>query len=389
MDFIKIKNTRTIKRIQNSYQWIFSNELEELPDIDSGSLVKVIDKNNNSYGLGFYNRNSLIAIRLLNSDTFDFDFVKKRIANAKNLRKNFFHSEDSYRLIFGESDFLPGLIVDKYSDYLSMQILSAGFEKNKEIIIQALISEMPDIKGIYSNNNVYWRKIESLATEDKIEFGVIPDLININENSISYNISITKGQKTGYFFDQRLNRQFLQRISENKTVLDLFCNQGGFALNAMKGNAKECTGIDISESAVKMAQENMNLNFPNNANIHFEVADIFDFLKITNEKWDIVVCDPPAFAKNKKSVTNAKAAYKRLNKMSLNKVKENGILLTSSCSQHITEDTFYQSILSAAQEANKNLKLIYTGLQSPDHPILIAMPETRYLKFFGFVVSSL
>ena len=389
MDFIKIKNTRTIKRIQNSYQWIFSNELEELPDIDSGSLVKVIDKNNNSYGLGFYNRNSLIAIRLLNSDTFDFDFVKKRIANAKNLRKNFFHSENSYRLIFGESDFLPGLIVDKYSDYLSMQILSAGFEKNKEIIIQALISEMPDIKGIYSNNNVYWRKIESLATEDKIEFGVIPDLININENSISYNISITKGQKTGYFFDQRLNRQFLQRISENKTVLDLFCNQGGFALNAMKGNAKECTGIDISESAVKMAQENMHLNFPNNANIHFEVADIFDFLKITNEKWDIVVCDPPAFAKNKKSVTNAKAAYKRLNKMSLHKVKENGILLTSSCSQHITEDTFYQSILSAAQEANKNLKLIYTGLQSPDHPILIAMPETRYLKFFGFVVSPL
>jgi 23S rRNA (cytosine1962-C5)-methyltransferase len=386
MEIIRIKNDKKItKKINNGFQWLFSNELVELPDIPAGSLVKVVDYSNNNYGLGFFNKNSLIAVRLLNSDVFNSELIINRIANAATLRKRLFPDETSYRLVFGESDNLSGLIIDKYNDYFSIQILTAGFERNLELLINSISSIFPSTKGIILNNNSYWRTIEGLTNEDKIIFGEIPEFIQITENNIKYEISLILGQKTGFFFDQRINRKFLQNMSANQSVLDLFCNQGGFALNAVKGGASKTLGIDSSSFSIDLALKNSKIN--NFQNTNFEVQDVFDFLKIQTQKWDIVICDPPAFAKNKKSVKNAMIGYKRVNKLAMKVLKKDGILLTSSCSQHIREDIFYGIILQSAKELNRNLKLIYTGLQSPDHPILTSMDETRYLKFFGFVVE--
>lgn len=385
MEIVRIKNNRITKKLQSGYQWIFSNELTELPDLPPGSIVKVIDNLNNNYGIGFYNKNSLIAVRILNSEIFNLNLIIERITKAYNLRKKIFYEEISYRLIFGESDNLSGLIIDKYNDYFALQILTAGFENNIDLLCNAILSLFPSTKGIFLKNDTYWRKIEGLPLEDKILFGEIPDFIEIEENSIKYNISLNFGQKTGYFFDQRLNRKFLQSISKNQTVLDLFCNQGGFALNAAKGNASKILGIDSSSFSIELAKNNSKINQFNN--ISFELVDVFEFLKSQTQKWDIIICDPPAFAKNKKSVPNAIIGYKKVNKLAIKALEKGGILLTSSCSQHIREDVFYNIILQTAKELNRNLRLIYTGLQSPDHPILTSMEETRYLKFFGFIVD--
>jgi 23S rRNA (cytosine1962-C5)-methyltransferase len=387
METLIIKNNRTLKRLNDGHLWIFSNELIELPDLPNGTIVKVNDRNYNNLGIGFYNKNSLISIRLLFSDYFNSEIIYNRILNANKFRNKIFPTEKSYRLVFGESDLLPGLIIDKYSNYFSVQILSAGMELFKQQIVDSLLKIFPETAGIICRNDSHWRKIEGLNLEDEILFGTIEDLIIIKENDISYSISITKGQKTGYFFDQRLNRQFLSTISKDASVLDLFSNQGGFALNAAKGGAKEVLGVDVSVNAIEMAKSNSIDN--NFSTAKFQTEDVFDFLnneEVGKRKWDIIICDPPAFAKNKKSIYNALNAYRKVNKLAINCLKQDGILLTSSCSQHIDEFSFYNEIHNAAKEAGKNLIQFYRGNQSPDHPIIPSMKETDYLKFFGFIV---
>lgn len=384
-----IKNNKTARRLTDGHLWIYSNELAELPNIESGSLVKITDKNGFNYGIGFYNKNSLISVRLLLTDEFTNDLLQKRVKESLKLRKQLFPIENSFRLVFGESDLLPGLIIDKYENYFSIQISSAGFELMRNNVIEVIKEIFPDTQGILFRNDSYWRKIEGLELTDSIGFGEIPDEQLINENGIKYLISLTRGQKTGYFFDQRYNRKFLSQISSNKNILDLFTNQGGFALNACKGKANKVLGIDISEDACRMAEKNAELN--NYDNVEFCSFDVFDFLKQSIEekrKWDIIICDPPAFAKNKKSVGNALIAYRKLNKLAMKCLVDNGILLTSSCSQHIDESSFYTEVLKAARESGYILKQIFRGNQSPDHPIHCNMPETNYLKFFGFIVNQ-
>lgn len=390
METIFIKNNRTIKRINDGHLWLFSNELIELPNIHPGTIVNVSDKSGKSYGVGFYNKNSLISVRLLNSSNFNKEILNQRIANAFISRKNIFPLENSFRLVYGESDSLPGLIIDKYSDYFSVQLLSFGMELLKNEIAASLLEIFPQTKGIIIRNDSYWRKIEGLDEKDEIIFGTLPEEIEISENGIIYRISLTSGQKTGYFFDQRLNRNFLQSISKDKTVLDLFTNQGGFALNAARGNAKNVIGIDISSSVITMARSNTLLN--EFRNINFFEFDVFDYLKnqiSENHKYDLIICDPPAFAKNKKSIKNALIAYRRVNKLAMKCLNNNGILLTSSCSQHIDDSSFNKEIQKAANEVHKKLIQIYQGIQSPDHPILPSMNETKYLKFLGFIVRDL
>lgn len=390
MKTIIIKNNRTIKRINDGHLWLFSNELIDLPNINPGSIVNVSDKFGKSYGVGFYNKNSLISVRLLNSSNFSKEILNQRITNSYISRKNIFPLENSFRLVYGESDSLPGLIIDKYSDYFSVQLLSFGMDLLKNEIKDSLLEIFPQTKGIILRNDSYWRKIEGLDLYDEIIFGTLPEEIEISENGIIYRISLTSGQKTGYFFDQRLNRNFLQSISKDKTVLDLFTNQGGFALNAALGNAKNVIGIDISSSVITMARSNALLN--NFQNIYFFEFDVFEYLKnqiSENSSYDLIICDPPAFAKNKKSVKNALIAYRRVNKLAMKCLNNNGILLTSSCSQHIDDSSFYMEIQKAANESQKKLIQIYQGIQSPDHPVLPSMNETKYLKFLGFIVMDL
>ena len=281
--------------------------------------------------------------------------------------------------------FCPGLVIDKFEDCFAMQVLSYGIENTLEMIIAALLRLFPETKGIALKNNSSLRSLEGLPLYEKVIYGEIPDSVVISENGIKLEVSILSGQKTGYFFDQKINRLFLQNVSKDFQILDCFCNQGGFALNAAVGGAKRAVGVDVSENAVQNAIQNAKIN--NLSNAEFIKADVFDFLdeEIKRKaKWDAILLDPPAFAKNKKRVPMAKRGYAEINSKALKLIKKGGFLFTSSCSQHIYEDVFLEIIAKEAAKQKRNLRMIFRGEQSPDHPILIAMPETRYLKFFAF-----
>ncbi len=388
MNKIKLKKNSD-RRLRNGHHWIFSNELSEIPAYEPG-VVDVYDSANHHFGKALYNRNSLISARLLFSkNDIDESFILNRIKNAVSYRESIFPNEECVRLIFGESDLLPGLIVDKYGDYLAVQILSSGMESLKSYIYKGLISTFPDLKGIIQKNSNSYRELEGLTTEDEIIFGEIPEQFISSELGIKLAISLIFGQKTGYFLDQKLNRYKLRELSKDKSILDCFCNQGGFALNATFAGAKEVLGIDISKTAIEQAKHNAELN--NFTNCKFEVADVFEYLEkavIKGEKWDIVIIDPPAFAKSRKSLATAIKGYAKINKFALLLLNEGGYLVTSSCSQLLDENTFLETINSVASKQNKLLKVLFRGGQSPDHPIISSMKETDYLKFFIFKVLN-
>lgn len=387
----KIQVNKNIdKRIRQGYPWIFSNEIQKTIDCEPGEVVEVISENGKSYGYGFYNKNSLIAIRLLFTDNKpNKDFYLTKILKAIDYRKRIFPDCEALRIIYGESDFLPGLIVDKFNDYLSLQFLSAGIDRQKQFIIESLISAFPSIKGIYEKNLSHLRNLEGLEQSEGVLFGNIPEEIFIIENSIQYSISFFDSQKTGYFFDQRLNRAYIQNIAKNKRVLDCYCNQGGFALNSAFAKASYVIGIDSSSSAINKAIRNARIN--NFGSIDFNIADVEEYLNSSiknGRKWDIIILDPPAFAKSKKNVSSALKKYRRINSLAIQLLNNGGFLASSSCSQHIFEDVFYRIICEEVAKSNKIARLIFRGQQSPDHPILVSMPETKYLKFFIFEIIN-
>lgn len=374
------------RRLELGHLWAFSNELKEVPNLPPGSVVELISSKGKSFGYGYFNPSSLIAFRSLKTNSeINEDFYLKRIESAFKLRQRLMPTENSFRLAFGESDFLPGVVIDKYEDYFALQILSYGAEHALDFILSSLLKIFPSTKGIALKNKSNLRNLEGLPLYEKTIYGEIPDEIMIKENGINLSISILEGQKTGYFFDQKLNRLFVQKISKDLQILDCFCNQGGFALNAAFGSASKAVGVDVSAKAIESAINNAKINNLNNT--EFIKADVFEFLDseiAKKAKWDAVLLDPPAFAKNKKSVPTAKKGYEEINAKALKLIKKGGFLFTSSCSQHIYEDVFLEIILKTAAKQNRNLKMIYRGEQAPDHLILAAMPETRYLKFFAF-----
>jgi len=372
-------------RIRHGHPWIFSNEIVQHIDCEDGEIVEILSSTGKSYGLAFYNSHSLVAGRLLYCEKFDYSLICERIRRSLEYRKFLFPDENSYRVVFGESDLLPGLIVDKYSNYLSVQFLSAGVDKIKETIINALLEAIPDIEGIIEKDISTHRKSENLPEVETVLYGTIADKTRFSENSILFDVSLKEGQKTGYFLDQKINRKFLQSIAKGKTVLDCFCNQGGFALNAAKSGATHVLGVDISQSAVDTSQHNAKIN--NFNNVDFIKDDVFDFLEnenSTGNKWDIIVLDPPAFTKNRKTLPKAKAGYAKINRLALKLLNKNGFIVTPSCSHHLKEQDFFDIIQREASKQNVKLRLVYRGMQSPDHPILVSMPETQYLKFFVF-----
>lgn len=375
------------KRIKFGHLWVFSNEISHHLQVESGSLVEVKDAEGKSYGYGFYNPNSLIAVRLLRSQTMpDLDFFINRISDAKKLRENLIGDLAMVRLVFGESDLLPGLIIDKYSDYFAMQVLSAGMEKNKDLIVEAIRKVFPEAKGIIEKNDTKLREIEGLELTSKILFGEIPDTFISNELGVKLELSIIEGQKTGYFLDQKFNRQFVRNISKGLRVLDCYTNQGGFALNAGLGGASKIAAIDCSEIALDCVRKNAELNGLNIETIKADVADYLTQAVSRGEQWDLIILDPPAFAKNRKSVPKARAAYAKINRLAMKMLSPGGYLVASSCSHHIFEDVFEELIYRESCKLGKQLKLIFRGGQSPDHPILMSLPETKYLKFFVFQV---
>lgn len=372
------------RRIKQGHLWVFSNEISKIEDKPkNGDIVNVYDWQNNFIAAGFYNGNSLISVRIISREK-DFDLstlIQERLLSAYNFRKNIYPFRNSFRVVFSESDFLPGLIIDKYNDTYVLQIYSIGMERNADIIVEKLSKEL-SAKNIFTKNEEYFRQLEGLPIEDKIYKGEIPVEI-ISDGEVKYKIDFLTSHKTGFYFDQCDNRIFAAKFCKGKNVLDCFCNSGGFGLNAAKNGASEVTFVDSSKREIENARYNFELNnFSCKSN--FIDEDVFEYLENSiaqNKKYDVVILDPPAFAKNKKSLPAARKGYERLNYLAMKVLDENGILFTSSCSHHLKEDVFIDIIRSASIKAKKNIQLFYFNNASLDHPSLPSMEETVYLKF--------
>ena len=369
------------KRVLNGYPWIFANEVLKIEGKDrQGSVAEVRSHDGRFVGLGTINHHSKIIVRILTlkNETIDEDFYRQRITAAIDYRKSLGY-DDNYRVIFAESDFIPGLIVDKYGKYLSVQFLSLGVEVIKDMIIKLLIEALnPD--GIYERSDVTVREKEGLELRKGVIYGNFDPRVTIIENGLKMIVDLENGQKTGYFLDQKENRDDLKHYVSGKTVLDCFCNEGGFSLCAKKYGATEVTAVDISEKAVGLVKENAALN---NLEIKTETADVFEKLREYRKekrKFGVVVLDPPAFTKSADTVKEGYKGYKDVNINGLKLVEKGGYLVTCSCSQHLTLNLFLQMIKESVMESGVKAKLVEIRMQGKDHATVIGYDESLYLK---------
>jgi len=374
-------------RIVSGHQWVFSNEIASLRgNPAAGDIIELLRHDGKFLGLGFFHPHSLIAFRFLTTEQEDIStfFFERRIQQALVLRQKLYPGEETFRLVHGEGDFLPGLIIDKYNEFISMQILSTGMERQIAPICDVLESLFHP-KAIVARNDVAIRTLEELPIEKKVLRGN-PSITIINDDGVNFEIDILHGQKTGFFLDQRENRKAIHRYAIGSAVLDCFCNEGGFALHAVAAKARSVHGIDISEPAIAKAHVNARLN---TADIDFVIGDVLDTLKQLGEdrkRFDMIILDPPSFTKSKKNIPAALRGYKEINAAALRILTPGGYLVSASCSHHITEDGFLSAIEQAAVKAKRNIQLLEFSGAAPDHPIIPAMPETKYLKFCIFSV---
>ena len=375
--------------------WIFDNEIESvMGSAENGDIVLVHDFDGYPMGKGFINQNSKIRIRMMTrkpDQEIDEAFLKMRVKNAWEYRKTTVDTS-SCRIIFGEADFLPGLVIDKYEDVLVVECLALGMEQFKEIIVNFLKEILAEdgikIRGVYERSDANERTKEGLS---KVK-GFIGDAFDTNveivENGVYYMVDVANGQKTGFFLDQKYNRLAMQRICKGKKVLDCFTHMGTFALNAGIAGAADVTGLDISEYAVSQAEANARLNHLENT-VHFRQANVLDELpKLAQagEKYDVVILDPPAFTKSREATKNAIKGYREINMKGLKLVKDGGYLATCSCSHFMTQELLAKTVKEAAKATHKRLRQVEFRTQAPDHPILWAADESYYLKFFIFQV---
>ena len=370
-------------RIVNGHSWVYANEVARIEGKDkNGSLATVLSHDGKYIGKGYINHLSKILVRVFirNNDEDTKELYKERIKAANDYRLNLGYS-NCYRMVFAEADNLPALIIDKYADYLVVHLLSLGIDQRQQLIIDSLV-ELFNPKGIYERSDVAVRQKEGLSDSTGVLYGEVPDEIIIDENGIKMSVDVKYGQKTGYFLDQKENRFALRRYTKDARVLDCFCNSGGFSMNAAL-NAKDVTSVDISELALKNVQRNAELN--NFKNVHTKCGDVFEILreyKKNNEKFDVVVLDPPAFCKSANEVKDAYRGYKDINIIGLKIVKEGGYLVTSSCSHYMTFPLFEKMLIEAARESKRRVRCVEIKSQAPDHPSLLYADETQYLKFF-------
>ena len=388
--------------VAGGHPWIYDAEVLNIEGkFENGSLVDAVSEKGKYIGTGFISAESKIRIRIVSknaNDKFDRDFWKRRIRYAWDYRKTVMGTDTGCcRLIFGEADQFPGLTVDKFGDILVTQCLSIGMEKIKNtvfpLLYEVLTEDGEKIRGIYERNDVAIRKLEGME-ENKGWFvldGVpVPDSTEteIVENGIKYSVDFENGQKTGFFLDQKYNRLAVSKIAKGKRVLDCFTHTGSFALNAAKGGAEHVCAVDISESAIEMAKRNAERNGLSDR-MDFICTDVFDLLpKLGEQKsgYDFIILDPPAFTKSRKTIDAAARGYKEINYRAMRMLPRGGYLATCSCSHFMDNELFKKMLLSAAKDAGVSLKLIEERRQAPDHPMLMTVPETYYLKFYLFQI---
>jgi 23S rRNA (cytosine1962-C5)-methyltransferase len=375
-------------RIIAGHPWVFSNEIATVVGTPAaGDVVEVLTAGGKTVGVGFYHPHSLIAVRLLSTaiEEIDRSFFQRRFEQARALREVAYPGSGVFRLVNGESDFLPGLVVDKFDTTLVVQTFSYGMDSRLPVICEAL-DQIFHPSCIAERNESPLRALESLPERKGILSGSPAELV-IEDWGIRYYFHPLEGQKTGYFLDQRENRLLCRRYSHGARVLDCFCNDGGFALNAARGNATSVLAMDAASEEIRRAERNAELNGLDS--VRFEANDIFGGLQsllAKGRQFDLIVLDPPSFTRNRKSVPAAKRGYRELHEGSFRLLRSGGILLTASCSHHIEPDTFLGVIQDAAQRTNRRLQLLDWRGASPDHPVLPGVSETRYLKFGVFRV---
>ncbi len=377
--------------------WIYDNEIDKIEgEFINGDLVKVLDFDGYQMGTGFINANSKITVRMLSrkKDTIiDETFFRMRVQNAWDYRKKTVNT-DSCRVIFGEADFLPGLVVDKFSNVLVVQSLALGIDRYKELIVQQLKEVMKEdgieIIGVYERSDAKVRKNEGMEQRKGFIGEPFDTKVAIVENGVKYYVDVADGQKTGFFLDQKYNRLAIQKLCKGAKVLDCFTHTGSFALNAGIAGAKSVLGVDASDLGVRQAEENAKLNGLENT-VKFKCADVFDLLpqlEKEGETFDVVILDPPAFTKSRNSVKNAVKGYREINMRGLKLVKDGGFLATCSCSHFMTPELFTETINQAAKSVHKRLRQVEYRTQAADHPILWAADESYYLKFYIFQVCE-
>lgn len=382
------------RRLRAGHLWVFSNEVDiartPLKDFAPGDLVEIQSHNGRFIGYGYVNPNSLIAARILSHDERhppDDSLLVHRLNIALSLRGRLY-PKPYYRLVYGESDHLPGLVVDRYGDVLVAQITTAGMERLKDDIVAALIKVLQPT-GILWRNDAGVRELEGLTLYTQTAYGSVPDVVNVEEQGQKFETSLAGGQKTGWFFDQHDNRSRLRRYVKERRVLDVFSYVGAWGIQARAAGAREVLCVDSSKPALAQAIHNAALN---NVAIATREADAFDALRelhTAGEKFDVVILDPPAFVKRKKDLAAGREAYRRLNQLGMSVLSRDGLLVSCSCSYHMSANELLAGIQAAARHLNREAQLLETGAQAADHPVHPAIPETAYLKaFFMRVVQG-
>ena len=361
-------------RVRGGHPWIYASEIDKTEgECAPGDIIDVYSCKGTMLGRALYNPRSQITLRMLTTqdEPVDEAFFRSRLTDAWEYRKRLCDTQ-SCRVVYSESDFLPGLVVDKFGGVLVMQTLSLGMDMRKDMLAR-LLCEITGATGAYERNDVPVRRHEGLEMQTGLLLGEVPDRVEMVENGILYHVDVKHGQKTGFFLDQKQNRAAIAPLCPGARVLDCFCHNGSFALNAAKYGAKSVLGVDISEDALDVARENAA----------FEAHNCFDFLREqtdAGEKYDLVILDPPAFTKSRQAVESALRGYKEINLRGLKLTRPGGFMVTCSCSQHVSTEAFQEMVNHAARDAKKRVRLVEYRTQALDHPILPAAPETKYLK---------
>ena len=370
------------RRILAGHPWVFSNEIREARGTPAiGDVVEVVAASGVPLGIGLFNPHSLIAVRILSPviEEIDHTFFRARLAAARDLRERLYPGETTYRLVHGEGDFLSGLVIDRYNEHFAVQTFSFGMDQRLPMICDVL-REFFSPASIVARNESPLRTLENLPLHRDVLYGE-PGPTIITERGLRYSVDLREGQKTGFFLDQRENRGVLERYCKGARVLDAFCNDGGFALTAARGGAREVLGVDVSEEAIARARANALLNRIDG--VQFEEGDVFAMLARlsgSGEKFDVVVLDPPSFTRSRKNVQSAKKGYRDLHRATLPLLPSGAILMTASCSHHILPEVFMEIVDESARRSGRRLQLLEWRGAAPDHPSLPAVPETRYLK---------
>ncbi len=372
------------RRVRAGHPWIFSNEIGELKgDPADGALVDVRDARGAYLGRAYYNHSSLICARILTRgrDEIDAEFFTRRIERATRLRERVMPGEVALRLVYGEADQLPGLVVDRYGDWLSVQILTLGMEARSELV-RAALAALPGVRGAVRVADSPLRQLEGLPLSREVWWGDVPERVELEVDGFQVEVDLLHGQKTGLFLDQRLNRRRAAQWAAGRRALDLFCYQGEWALHLARGGATQVHAVDSSEPALAAARRNAERNQLSDR-ISFECGNVFDTVRAlerARERFGLVVLDPPALIKSRRTLAAGARAYRELNRAAMNLLEEDGVLVTCSCSHHLDDMLFRQVLLEAARAAHRPFRVLDWAGEPPDHPQLLAVPETHYLK---------